>query len=461
MTPLTDTTGTVRSLTASYLWITRLRNDLSQENRIMPHPRVRAFFIGGLLLLLLPASMSYAQRFQPFGPLDFTQDWQPFAPAEISSYGGGIAPNTGFFFSYDQIHLWVDRPKTAMQPGKLDRTTGSRIDFGYMSKNNSGWIGEFMRINGPNVYDEPSDRQRDVITINPSGINPQSGEPVINVPPVATQPYPNGKAENVGSLTSFEFSKLWRFKPLHGHGKGGSHVEMFLGGRYATIKAQDSYNYNAGNPQMDAIFGPGPFPPAGLNPNFNPAAHTVETLAQRYTPLGIMAENSIFGPQLGLRWFRQRGRWTISAEGRGFFAVNRQKITGGYPIQEAIPIESPLPPTAGSTLGYPLTNGNVGLVAPLPTQPNAFPVTVAEVPDSRMVHTYNVHQWKWAPAGDVRVNATWEITKSFALEAGWEWLYFANGIARGKSDGAGNPFTGLDNQDMMFTGWTVGFVVNR
>ena len=50
-----------------------------------------------------------------------------------------------------------------------------------------------------------------------------------------------------------------------------------------------------------------------------------------------MAENSIFGPQLGLRWFRQRGRWTISAEGRGFFAVNRQKITGGYPIQEATP----------------------------------------------------------------------------------------------------------------------------
>ncbi|MDE0940122.1 MAG: hypothetical protein OSA43_09195 [Pirellulales bacterium] len=426
----------------------------------MPHPRVRAFFIGGLLLLLLPASMSYAQRFQPFGPLDFTQDWQPFAPAEISSYGGGIAPNTGFFFSYDQIHLWVDRPKTAMQPGKLDRTTGSRIDFGYISKNNNGWIGEFMRINGPNVYDEPTDRQRDVITINPSGIDPTSGQPVIDVPPIATQPYPNGKAENVGSLTSFEFSKLWRFKPLHGHGKGGSHVEMFLGGRYATIKAQDSYNYNFGDPALTGLF-PAPFPPAGLPPDFNPAASSGLTTAQRYTPLGIMAENSIFGPQVGLRWFRQRGRWTISAEGRGFFAVNRQKITGGYPIQEAIPNQAPVPPTAGSTLGYPLTNGNVGLAVPLPTQPNAAPVTVASVPDSRMVHTYNVHQWKWAPAGDVRFNATWEITKSFALEAGWEWLYFANGIARGKSDGAGNPFTGLDNQDMMFTGWTVGFVVNR
>ena len=84
----------------------------------MPHPRVQAFFIGGLLLLLLPASMSYAQRFQPFGPLDFTQDWQPFAPAEISSYGGGIAPNTGFFFTYDRIHLWVEPAENSDAAGQ-------------------------------------------------------------------------------------------------------------------------------------------------------------------------------------------------------------------------------------------------------------------------------------------------------------------------------------------------------
>ncbi|OUT66162.1 MAG: hypothetical protein CBB70_10650 [Planctomycetaceae bacterium TMED10] len=419
----------------------------------MLNPRVRAFFVGGLLLLLLPVSMSYAQRFQPFGPLDFTQDWQPFAPAEISSYGGGIEPNTGFFFSYDRIHLWVNRPKTAVQPGKLDRTTGTRIDFGYMSKTNNGWIGEFMRINGPNVYDEPTDRQRDVLTLNPSGIDPTGGGPIIDVPSVTTQPYPNGKAENVGSLTSFEFSKLWRFKPLHGQGKGGSHVEMFLGGRFTTIKAQDSFNYNAGNAQLNAIFGPGPFPPAGLEPDFDPTTVAGLTSAQRYTPLGIMAENSIFGPQVGLRWFRQRGRWTISAEGRGFFAVNRQQITGGYPIQEAIPVQAPAPPTAGSTLGFPLSQANPTVIS--------GPTTVASVPESRTVQTYNVNQWKWAPAGDVRFNANWEITKSFALEAGWEWLYFANGIARGKSDGPGNPYSGLDNQDMMFTGWTVGFVVNR
>ncbi|MEE2781687.1 MAG: hypothetical protein VX431_05765 [Planctomycetota bacterium] len=415
----------------------------------MRYPRVRAL-VAVSLLVWLAASTSHAQRFQPFGPLDFTQDWQPFAPAEISSYGGGIKPNTGFFFSYDRIHMWVDRPETAMQPNKFDRTTGTRIDFGYMSNSNNGWVGELMSIGGPNVYDEPSDHQRDVITLNPSGINPTNGSPVIEVPEVTTQPYPNGKAENVGSLTSFEFSKLWRFKPLHGRGRGGSHVELFAGGRYATIKAQDSYNYNEGL----AVPGvPNVFPPEGLPPTFDPASVAGITVANRYTPLGVMAQNTIFGPQLGLRWFRQRGRWTLSAEGRGFFAVNRQELSGGYPIQEATPVQNPVPPTAGSSIGYPLDLANPSTVS--------GPTTVPEVPDSRTVHTYNVHQWKWAPAGDVRVNVSWDITKSFALEAGWEWLYFANGIARGKSDGPGNPFTGLDNQDMMFTGWTVGFVLNR
>ena len=439
----------------------------------MRYPRVRAFVVGGLLLWLV-TSTSHAQRFQPFGPLDFTQDWQPFAPAEISSYGGGVRPKTGFFFTYDRLNLWVDRPQTAMQPHKFDRATGTRIDFGYMSKSNNGWVGELMSVGGPNVYDEPTDRQRDVITINQSGISPTNGQPVIDVPAIVAQHYPNGYwAENVASLKSFEFSKMWRLKRLHGDGKAGSHVELFAGGRLATIKTKDSYNYNQGelfdafNPGGPGLYPttdygiPNPFPPEGLEPDYNAANRAALFGDNRYTPLGVVAENTIFGPQFGLRWFRQRGRWNISAEGRGFVAVNRQKISGGFPIQEAAPV-GPQYPSAGSSIGYPLLRGgSTSITSPPQTEVSPNPALVPDVPDSRQVHTYNVHQWKWAPAGDVRVNVSYELTKSFALEAGWEWLYFANGIARGKSDGVGNPFTGLDNQDMMFTGWTVGFVLNR
>ena len=71
-----------------------------------------------------------------------------------------------------------------------------------------------------------------------------------------------------------------------------------------------------------------------------------------------MAENSIFGPQLGVRWFRQRGRWSISAEGRGFFAVNRQEITGGYSVVQPTP-RSTNTSVGGSTFGDTIGYGNV------------------------------------------------------------------------------------------------------
>jgi len=281
-------------------------------------------------------------------------------------------------------------------------------------------------------------------------------------------------------------------KPLHGHGKGGSHVEWFIGGRFTTIKAQDSYNYNPGERITiqragDVIPNPNPppffintgtstdplavYPSNGISPSYDvnntipggtpPGLVAANLNTRQYTPLGVMAENSIFGPQLGVRWFRQRGRWNISAEGRGFFAVNRQEITGGYSVQEPTPRTSQSE-SFGSTLGHPIT----GVINGIAALDDPFQTLVPEVPKSRQVQTYHEKQWKWAPAGDVRVNATWEITKSFALEAGWEWLYFANGIARGKTDGPNNfanqlGVFGLDNQDMMFTGWTVGFVVNR
>jgi hypothetical protein len=220
------------------------------------------------------------------------------------------------------------------------------------------------------------------------------------------------------------------------------------------------------------------YPSYGITSNYNvnnPTAATGGGLLagplnrQQYTPLGVMAENTIFGPQLGVRWFRQRGRWSISAEGRGFFAVNRQEINGGYNVQEPAPVTVNPVPANGGTLGYNLANDTLPVIGTPFTVTEPFPVNVPSVPESRQVKTYHEKQWKWAPAGDVRFNATWEITKSFALEAGWEWLYFANGIARGKSDGPNNYANtpegggvfGLDNQDMMFTGWTVGFVINR
>jgi len=431
----------------------------------MANSRFITFPLG--LLLLLSTTAAFGQRFQPFGPLDFTQDLQPFAPAEISSYGGGPDPNTGFFFSYDSLHLYVNRPATALVPNKLDRTQGNRINFGYMSDSNNGWLGEWMRVNGPNVHNEPSNHQRDYVTLNPSGIDATSGSPIIAIPSSTTETVPPGFAENVGSLSSFELSKMWRLKPLH----RGSHLELFLGGRYATIKAQDSYDYNKDyTAKLGALGSAGPtngeafWPTIGADPD-----HDLTSAGQLpgYTPVGILAENKIFGPQVGMRWFKKKGRWSISAEGRGFAAINHQHITGGFTVASPNPAQTAA--SFGENVGY-----NYNGVAASPAIDGPQLQQLGPRPQETYV-TYEKRQWLWVPAGDLRLEASWDVTKSFALEAGFEMLYFANGIARGKGitpaqtlphgtlapgHYAGNPID-FTNQDMIFTGWTFGFVLNR
>ncbi|NIL98071.1 MAG: hypothetical protein GTO53_14740, partial [Planctomycetales bacterium] len=66
---------------------------------------------------------------------------------------------------------------------------------------------------------------------------------------------------------------------------------------------------------------------------------------------------------------------------------------------------------------------------------------------------FNVDEQAWVHAGDVRLEATYALTKSFSLAVGWELLYFGNGIGRGVG-----PET---EQDAALTGVTFGFKCNR
>ncbi|MDH3716669.1 MAG: hypothetical protein OES79_00985 [Planctomycetota bacterium] len=61
------------------------------------------------LAVALAARMAWstgaeAQKFQPFGPLEFNDEFRPFAPAEVGSFVGGPKPHTGSFFTYDLIN---------------------------------------------------------------------------------------------------------------------------------------------------------------------------------------------------------------------------------------------------------------------------------------------------------------------------------------------------------------------
>ncbi|REJ64499.1 MAG: hypothetical protein DWQ31_21465 [Planctomycetota bacterium] len=271
------------------------------------------------IVALTAATSAEAQRFQPFGPLlgdEFDHDFQIFAPAEFSSFGDGPEPNEGFFLTYDRVHFSSVRSNET--PGWFDADWGygNRVDFGYMTEDDHGWLAEVLSVSQFN-----------------------------NGPDTDTQ------------LNSGELSKQWRLKPLH----FGSIVEVFVGGRYSILR----HKRTSGNTAVD-----------------------------------VDIENTIFGPQAGLKWYKKDGRWTVSAEGRYFYGYNDQNY-------------QPTP-----------------LITP------------------------GIQQHRWVHAGDIRAEVTYDLTKSFALSLGWEFLYFGNGVARGEA-----LFN--NDQDAYFTGVTVGFKVNR
>ena len=147
--------------------------------------------------------------------------------------------------------------------------------------------------------------------------------------------------------------------------------------------------------------------------------------------------------------------------------MNHQHITGGFTVASPNPAQTAA--TFGENVGYNYNGIGASSAIDGPQLQQLGPR-----PQQTYV-TYEKRQWLWVPAGDLRLEASWDITKSFALEAGFEMLYFANGIARGKGitpaqtvtvpghgphTDRGNPID-FTNQDMIFTGWTVGFVLNR
>lgn len=240
----------------------------------------------------------------------FEPDFQLFAPAEVSEYGLGPQPNIGWYFTFDRVNWNVTRAEGAPQEYQGDATWGNRVDIGYMTEQDEGWLIEIMAVRGPNLRDD-------------------AGAPI-----------------NVVKTSGIEISKVWRLEPLH----HGMNIEPFLGVRFTQIT------------------------------DFTDPNDTIE--------------NNLLGLQIGYRASKQTGHWVLSNEFRFFAAQNWQLAASG-------------------------------------------------------------DQADWVPAGDIRFEAAYMVSRDVAIRVGWELLYFGDGIARG------NPQLGPISQDMLQTGVTFGFAVNR
>ncbi len=147
--------------------------------------------------------------------------------------------------------------------------------------------------------------------------------------------------------------------------------------------------------------------------------------------------NNLVGPEIGLRWFRQRGRWITSAEGRFIAAANfqnTQQVTqlGTDTLQNRSAIES-----AGADLDF------IGL--------------------GTKTHQYNA---VFSPMGELRVNSSYTVTSKVSVKVGYTGIV-VGGVSRAVNRVDYNSpnlvgITPANNREIFFiNGLNFGVEVNR
>ena len=297
----------------------------------------------GMLVVLALVSPAMAQKYQPFGPV-----WDEFGHdfaifAPAEISSFDGGPDPKEGFFLEWDRMYVDVNRSSKSFGP---TQG---DWTWGNRYTGGYM-------------HPDNYGWLVEYLHVDG--PNNGRPFNSI----LLPDDLRPEENLGKFNSIEVSRLWRFKPLH----EGSIFEAFAGPRFSRFEQWTAYPIQ--------------------------------------TPVGLMdtmsIKNDMYGAQVGGRWYKMKGRWIVSAEGRYYYAYNHQNFAA-----------------SGSTIN----------------DDTAIPQEFSED--------------NWVGAGDLRIQADYQLTKAFALSIGWEMLYFGTGIARGAPQ--------FDDQDLLITGVTFGLNINR
>jgi len=346
----------------------------------------------------LPTSPGQAPifEFQPFlDPGYFEPDFQFFAPAEVNDFGGEEKGNTGLYVTFDRTYVAVTRPIDRFSFGsgnQSDFTWGNRMEAGYMKEDGHGWQAGLWHINGPNENFVNSEYLQRFQ-------DQQQGAVTFQFPvPGAIDSVNNFK------LSSFELNKAWRLKPLH----NGTVVEPILGYRY--MNAKDYFRRD--------VF-------TEVAVNIPPLTEFLQNDTQLAT-----FENQMHGGQIGGRIFRQRGHWLLSADVRFFTLANFQTLRRTF--------QNSLVPNPD----YQFVDGS-----------NRDIIESGLGGDINRTTSYQ-HASQFVFGGEVRGEASYELTRDINLRFGFTFLDLGQGIGRGNR-------LAFNNQGVQMAGVTFGFTVNR
>jgi hypothetical protein len=391
----------------------------------------------GLLAIVL-ASPALGLEEDPLGA-------QYFGTADVSTFGTPPPPNEGYFFSMEGLYWSVQRPNvdligapgsslvdtsvtTVTNPdgsthpeiGTFPQTSsdrnnfinsefqaGQRFELGRV-ENYNGWLLSIYRLQGNDqtFIGQPAS----VLFTDSFGLlfgKIGVFHEIVNTPSGLVDNGLTAVNGNLGTIFNsitvnnhidtwgVELSYLRRTMTFH----DGGNMEFYLGARY--LEFNEDFNIAASGGTLDQTF------------------------------WNTSAGNHIVGPQIGTRYFRKAGRWTVSAEGRFLAGLNVQNLT-----QEG-------------TFGY---FGNPGDLR----RPLAWPGGAFE--NEAVVHEFS-------PVVELRLDAHYMVTRAINIRAGWTGIWM-DGIARPSGMVEYQvPTMGLNTaanrQNLLMNGLTLGVEFNR
>lgn len=340
--------------------------------------------------------------FPEFCPEDLNYTW--FEPIYCDCGDERPLARTGFFFDYMRLKANVSRSREADGSQFGDWTTGNIFDFGYMRDADhhgqaSGWLMSVLKMNNPNLF-----LRNENIDRNDNEVLDLLGNPI-------GETFEQLNAFNVYGV---EVNRVWRMEPTF----HGAILEPFAGVRYVRIRDHfGTARYNVVNPVI---------------PTVGPANGVLQfSEFDNYIDSATFTDNDLYGGQIGLRAFKQRGRWRLGTEIRGFSFHNFAERT----------IETADTFTERDVFALYDENGALTAIANGPLEST---VTVLDDNDVK-------NRFVWG--GELRIDVGFDITKKFSIELGGVFLAFADGIGRGNESLIGESF--------ISGGATLGFAINR
>lgn len=366
--------------------------------------------------LLLGQQDAKAQEYLPVAdPFRFDPDFRWFEPVyeqDLADLKPMKRANTGWFGSFDRMHLYFSRPDVdILREGVgrdyedgFDRGWGNRLELGYMLEERNGWSATWHSISGPNAYEsilvERLDRLNEDDLAGPDDDGGGNFDQFGRLLPSADRNleqfnerlYELKDSINVLDANSFEINKTWRLTPYH----YGGILEPMIGLRYFSVKDR----YQDETYTRDIV-------------NFT------ETLVTN----SANTNNSMFGGQLGARYFRYQNRFRLSAEFRAFALHNWQHHRS---VSEQI---------------FTQYDG----------------VGIGSAVDSEVLTRNGLayqDSTEFVVGYDVRADVSYQLTRQFALRGGMQLIDLGRGIWRGQINDD-------SDQRLFMVGATFGFEINR